>query len=91
MVSRNLGSGHRGQLLAGLGQAFLGELGNPFDAVGSDLSGQAAINWGVYGVPETFLVGKDGRILYKHVGPFDARTLADELMPRIARAAAAAP
>ncbi len=48
---------------------FLGELGNPYGAIGVDDRGRAAINWGVYGVPETFLVGKDGAILYKQVGP----------------------
>ncbi len=40
---------------------FLGELGNPFDEIGVDPSGREAIDWGVYGVPETFLVGKDGK------------------------------
>lgn len=50
---------------------FLGALGNPFSAVGVDRDGRAAIEWGVYGVPETFLVGPDGRILDKHVGPLD--------------------
>ena len=50
---------------------FLGALGNPFSAVGVDRSGRAAIDWGVYGVPETFLVGPDGKILDKHVGPLD--------------------
>jgi cytochrome c biogenesis protein CcmG, thiol:disulfide interchange protein DsbE len=48
---------------------FLGRYGNPFVAVGVDTGGRVAIEWGVYGVPETFLVGRDGRILYKHVGP----------------------
>ena len=53
---------------------FLGALGNPYSAVGVDRSGRAAIEWGVYGVPETFLIGPDGRILEKHVGPLDAQT-----------------
>lgn len=48
---------------------FLGRYGNPFAAVGVDSGGRAGIEWGVYGVPETFLIGRDGRILYKHVGP----------------------
>ena len=48
---------------------FLGRYGNPYVAVGVDLGGRAGIEWGVYGVPETFLIGRDGRILYKHVGP----------------------
>ena len=48
---------------------FLGRYGNPYSAVGVDTGGRAGIEWGVYGVPETFLIGRDGRILYKHVGP----------------------
>jgi cytochrome c biogenesis protein CcmG, thiol:disulfide interchange protein DsbE len=48
---------------------FLGRYGNPFVAVGVDPDGRAGIEWGVYGVPETFLIGRDGRIIYKHVGP----------------------
>lgn len=55
---------------------FLGQLGNPFVAVGVDPSGRAAIDWGVYGVPETFVVGPDGTIRHKHVGP-----LTPEAMP----------
>ncbi|MFC6489749.1 DsbE family thiol:disulfide interchange protein [Nitratireductor sp. GCM10026969] len=62
---------------------FLGELGNPFDAIGVDQSGRAAIEWGVYGVPETFLVGPDGTIRYKHVGPFSPASLKNELGPEI--------
>lgn len=52
---------------------FLGALGNPYSAVGVDRAGRAAIEWGVYGVPETFLIGPDGRILDKHVGPLDGQ------------------
>ena len=48
---------------------FLGRYGNPFGVVGVDGNGRAAIEWGVYGVPETFVVGKDGVIAYKLVGP----------------------
>ena len=48
---------------------FLGALGNPFAAVGIDPNGRAAIDWGVYGVPETFVVGPDGTIRHKHIGP----------------------
>src|SRR5215470_6362257 len=48
---------------------FLGRYGNPFAIVGVDGNGRAAIEWGVYGVPETFIVGRDGKILYKLVGP----------------------
>lgn len=69
---------------------FLGELGNPYSAIGVDEKGRAAINWGVYGVPETFLVGKDGTILYKHVGPLTLEALRAELLPRIDKALGAA-
>ena len=68
---------------------FLGNLGNPYAAIGVDTSGRTAIDWGVYGVPETFLVGRDGRILYKHVGPFTPQSMQGDLMPAIEKALAA--
>jgi cytochrome c biogenesis protein CcmG, thiol:disulfide interchange protein DsbE len=55
--------------------AFLKQLGNPFDKIGVDEKGRAAIDWGVYGVPETFIVGRDGLIKHKHVGPLSAADL----------------
>ena len=69
---------------------FLGELGNPYDAIGIDPNGKAAIDWGVYGIPESYLVGPDGTILYKKVGPFDERSLTQDLLPAIEKAAAGA-
>jgi cytochrome c biogenesis protein CcmG/thiol:disulfide interchange protein DsbE len=68
---------------------FLGNFGNPFVAIGVDAAGRAAIDWGVYGVPETFLVGKDGKILLKHVGPLTDEAVAQTLMPAIEKALAA--
>ena len=68
---------------------FLGALGNPYSAIGVDSAGRAAIDWGVYGVPETFLVGKDGKILFKHVGPLSSQAVATTLMPEIEKALAA--
>jgi cytochrome c biogenesis protein CcmG/thiol:disulfide interchange protein DsbE len=68
---------------------FLGELGNPFSAIGVDPNGKAAIDWGVYGIPESYLVGADGTILYKRVGPFDEKSLKEGLMPAIEKALAA--
>jgi cytochrome c biogenesis protein CcmG/thiol:disulfide interchange protein DsbE len=65
---------------------FLGELGNPYKAIGVDPNGKAAIDWGVYGIPESYLVAPDGTILYKKVGPFDERTLTQGLMPAIEKA-----
>ncbi len=68
---------------------FLGELGNPFAAIGVDEAGRTAIDWGVYGVPETFIVGKDGRIAYKHVGPLTPDSVRSKLLPEIEKALAA--
>jgi cytochrome c biogenesis protein CcmG/thiol:disulfide interchange protein DsbE len=68
---------------------FLGELGNPYRVIGVDDAGRTAINWGVYGVPETFLVGKDGKIVYKHVGPLSPDAITGELLPQIEKAVAA--
>jgi cytochrome c biogenesis protein CcmG, thiol:disulfide interchange protein DsbE len=62
---------------------FLGQLGNPFAAIGVDTKGRTAIDWGVYGVPETFLLGPDGVIRYKFIGPLDAESLKTKLMPEI--------
>jgi len=65
---------------------FLGRYGNPFAAAGADPNGRAAIEWGVYGVPETFIVGRDGRVAYKLVGPITPENLATTIKPEIARA-----
>jgi cytochrome c biogenesis protein CcmG, thiol:disulfide interchange protein DsbE len=67
---------------------FLGRFGNPFAASGADASGRAAIEWGVYGVPETFIVGRDGRIAYKLVGPLTPENLERVLKPEIEKALA---
>ena len=65
---------------------FLGRYGSPFSAVGADASGRASIEWGVYGVPETFIVGRDGRIAYKLVGPITAENLGTVLKSEIDKA-----
>jgi len=67
---------------------FLGRHGNPFAAAGVDENGRASIEWGVYGVPETFVIGRDGRIAYKLVGPITPDTLGRELKPEIDKALA---
>ena len=54
---------------------FLGRYGNPFVAAGADGNGRASMDWGVYGVPETFLVGRNGKIAYKLIGPITAANL----------------
>jgi cytochrome c biogenesis protein CcmG, thiol:disulfide interchange protein DsbE len=65
---------------------FLGRYGNPFVANGVDANGRAAIEWGVYGVPETFVVGRDGRIAYKLIGPITPDNLTAALKPAIEQA-----
>jgi cytochrome c biogenesis protein CcmG/thiol:disulfide interchange protein DsbE len=67
---------------------FLGRYGNPFNANGTDGNGRAAIEWGVYGVPETFVVGRDGRIAYKLIGPITPDNLDASLKPAIEKALA---
>ncbi|WP_108398254.1 DsbE family thiol:disulfide interchange protein [Devosia submarina] len=62
--------------------AFLEELGNPYDAIGADRDGRAAIDWGVYGVPETYLVRADGLVMRRYVGPLNQTSL-DELVTAI--------
>jgi cytochrome c biogenesis protein CcmG, thiol:disulfide interchange protein DsbE len=68
---------------------FLNRYGNPFMASGADQNGRAAIEWGVYGVPETFLIGRDGRIVHKLVGPLGAQNFEREMKPAIEKALAA--
>lgn len=65
---------------------FLGELGNPYKAIGIDPDGFSAIDWGVYGIPESYLVAPDGTILYKQVGPFTATSLKEGLYPAMEKA-----
>jgi len=70
---------------------FLGRYGNPFAAAGFDVSGRASIEWGVYGVPETFLVGRDAHIRYKLIGEITPANLEAVLRPQIDQALTAAP
>ena len=67
-------------------RAFLAELGNPYDAVGADRDRRVSIDWGVYGVPETFVVDAQGIITFKHVGPLTTQTMQTELLPAIEKA-----
>jgi cytochrome c biogenesis protein CcmG/thiol:disulfide interchange protein DsbE len=66
---------------------FLGSLGNPYMAVGVDPSGRAGVEWGVYGVPETFVIAPDGTIAYKHVGPITPAIRTGKLAAAITAAA----
>src|SRR5205085_2156208 len=76
-----------GVLLLGINQkdaaanavAFLTELGNPYDAIGADMTGRTTIDWGVYGVPETFVVDAKGVIRYKYTGPMSMKAMETEL------------
>ncbi|TCT05025.1 DsbE family thiol:disulfide interchange protein [Aquabacter spiritensis] len=70
---------------------FLGQYGLPFAAVGVDPTGRAAIDWGVYGVPESFLVAPDGTIARKFVGPLTPESVKDVLLPLVATLSAAPP
>ena len=67
-------------------RAFLAELGNPYDAVGADRDRRVSIDWGVYGVPETFVVDANGVITFKHTGPLSPDAVEKELLPAIKRA-----
>jgi cytochrome c biogenesis protein CcmG/thiol:disulfide interchange protein DsbE len=62
---------------------FLSEMGNPYAAIGVDPRGRSTIDWGVYGVPETFLVGPDGVIRAKVIGPLTAAAINDTLTPAL--------
>ena len=63
--------------------AWLDEMGNPFWEIGADAKGRVAIDWGVYGLPETFIIDKKGHIRYKHVGPMTPRSFEDHILPVI--------
>ena len=65
---------------------FLGRYGNPFGAVGIDANGRASIEWGVYGVPETFVIGRDGTIAYKLIGPITPQNIDVVLKAEIEKA-----
>lgn len=65
---------------------FLGRYGNPFTAVGTDSSGRTAIEWGVYGMPETFVINGAGQIVHKHVGPLSQASIKDRILPAIEKA-----
>jgi cytochrome c biogenesis protein CcmG/thiol:disulfide interchange protein DsbE len=67
-------------------RAFLNEVGNPFAKIARDDDGRASIEWGVYGVPETFVVDGKGVVRFKYVGPLTDDVMAREVMPAIADA-----
>jgi len=65
--------------------AWLDELGDPYTRTGADRDGRVAIDWGVYGVPETYVVAADGRIAYKQIGPVTRDILEDTILPLVER------
>jgi cytochrome c biogenesis protein CcmG/thiol:disulfide interchange protein DsbE len=71
-------------------QEWLRTLGNPYSVVASDPEGRVAIDWGVYGAPETFLIGPDGTVLFKHIAPMTMEVWTREFLPRIQAATAGA-
>ena len=64
---------------------WLREFGNPYDIIAVDREGEAGIDWGVYGVPETFVIDREGVIRYKHIGPVDAKVLSEIILPLISQ------
>ena len=68
---------------------WLAQLGNPYQAIGVDHDGRTAIDWGVYGAPETFLVNPQGVVVYKLVGPLTRESWTQDFLPRLARPASA--
>ncbi len=62
---------------------WLDDLGDPYTRTGADIAGQVGIEWGVYGVPETFVIDRNGHIAYKHIGPVTPQALNDTLLPLI--------
>lgn len=62
---------------------FLAELGNPYDAIGADSNNRVSIDFGVYGVPETFVIDRNGVITYKHIGPMSQQSLEQSVLPAI--------
>jgi cytochrome c biogenesis protein CcmG/thiol:disulfide interchange protein DsbE len=74
----------------GAAQEWLRKLGNPYAVVAEDREGRTAIDWGVYGAPETFLIGPDGTVLFKHIAPMTMEVWTEEFLPRIEAAKASA-
>lgn len=64
---------------------FIGNLGNPYTRIGADPTGRAGIQLGVYGVPETYVIGPSGKIRYKHTGPIDSKALNQKILPMLER------
>ena len=83
-IARLIGINYKDEPAAA--RRFLTRHGNPFDAIGADTSGRVAIDWGVYGVPETYVVDGRGRIAFKFIGPLSASAIKNEILPAVAKA-----
>lgn len=68
--------------------AFLRELGNPYTGLGADAEGRTALDWGVYGIPETYVIDGKGTVTLRFAGPITERSLAERIRPAMERAAA---
>jgi cytochrome c biogenesis protein CcmG/thiol:disulfide interchange protein DsbE len=68
--------------------SWLAQLGNPYESIAVDRDGRTAIDWGVYGAPETFLVNPEGIVVHKHVGPLTREVWERDFLPRLPRQAA---
>jgi len=66
-------------------ERWLDTMGDPYTRTGADLNGRVAIDWGVYGVPETYVIDRQGRIAFKQIGPVNRRILDETILPLIAR------
>ena len=66
--------------------AWLRELGNPYSRIGVDRKGRTGIDFGVYGIPESFFINSEGRIIYKYIGPLDARAWQKVVLPELEKA-----
>ncbi len=64
---------------------WLDRLGDPYTRTGADIDGRVGIDWGVYGVPETFVIDRNGHIVYKHIGPISARDWEEKMGPLVER------
>lgn len=62
---------------------WLDELGDPYTRTGADINGRVGIEWGVYGVPETFVIDRHGRIAYKHIGPLTLNAMQQKILPLV--------
>jgi len=71
-------------------RGWLENLGNPYEKIGSDLNGRAGIEWGISGVPETFIISGDGTVLYRYVGPIVGEKAEEEFTTALVQARAAA-